>query len=319
MLIAVAAALAAGACFAAAGVLQQHAASARPDQESLSPRLLSHLTRQPVWLAGISLAVLAYVFQSVALVYGPLSLVQPLIVTELVFAVPLSARLHGMSLGRREWAGTVAVAAGLALALASARPHGGQPTSADTSGWLLALGAVGLVAAGALAGGRLLAGPWRASAVALAAGVVMGTQSVLLAATVSRAGDGFVDVLTAWQTYVLVAASIGGLLLIQSAFQQGPLAAGMTVIDATEPTVAVVVGTLLFGESVHAGWPVSAFTAIGLALVVTGIVLLDSSPMIAALERHERRRSVGYRRREATGGGDAVTAKSARDEPRGRT
>lgn len=286
MPVAVLASLAAGVCFAVAGVLQQWAAGARPDDEALRPRLLRHLVRDRLWLSGIGLAVLAYGFQSLALAFGPLSLVQPLIVTELVFAVPLSARLHRLRLGRREWFGTFAVAAGLALALVSARPHGGHPETGVRS-WLLILGATAALVCVALTAGRLLSGPWRASATALAAGAVMGTQSVLLAATVERLRHGLGSALSAWQTYALVAASLGGLLLIQSAFQQGPLAASLTVIDATEPVVAVTVGMTVFGEMIRTGWPVSAVTVTGLALVAAGIVSLDSSPVVAAM--HGRR------------------------------
>ncbi|MBV7701022.1 DMT family transporter [Streptomyces sp. TRM70350] len=286
MPVAVLASLAAGACFAVAGLLQQWAAGARPDDEALKPRLLRHLVRDRLWLSGIGLAVLAYGFQSLALAFGPLSLVQPLIVAELVFAVPLSARLHRLRLGRREWSGTFAVAAGLALALASARPHGGRPETGLMS-WLLILGSTAALVCVALTAGRLLLGPWRASATALAAGAVMGMQSVLLAATVERLRHGLGSALSAWQTYALVAASLGGLLLIQSAFQQGPLAASLPVIDATEPVVAVTVGMTVFGETIRTGWPVSAATVTGLALVAAGIVSLDSSPVVAAL--HGRR------------------------------
>ncbi|MEV8550931.1 DMT family transporter [Streptomyces glaucescens] len=287
MPVAVLASLAAGACFALAGLLQQWAAGARPDAEALRLRLLGGLARDPLWLCGIALAVLAYGFQSLALAFGPLSLVQPLIVAELVFAVPLSARLHRMRLGRREWWGTGAVAAGLAVALASARPHGGSPAAASVPEWLLLLGATAAVAGAALAGARRLSGPWRASATALAAGTVMGVQSVLLAATVDRLRHGPGTALTAWQTYALVAVSLAGLLLIQTAFQRGPLAASMTVLDASEPVVAVTAGTLVLGESLTTGWPVSALTVAGLALVGAGIVALDTSPVVAAL--HERR------------------------------
>ncbi|MEU9353686.1 DMT family transporter [Streptomyces griseoloalbus] len=289
--IAVLASLAAGVCFAVAGVLQQWAAAGRPDAEAFTARLLGHLARDRVWRYGIGLAVVAYGFQSLALAFGPLSLVQPLIVAELVFAVPLSARLHRLRLERREWSGTLAVAVGLALALVSARPHGGDPRAAGLLPWLLAVGVIAAVVCGALATARVLAGPWRASATALAAGAVMGTQSVLLAATVDRLRHGLLTALTAWQTYALVAASVGGLLLIQSAFQQGPLAASMTVLDATEPVVAVTVGVLLFDEAIHTGWPVSAVTVAGLALVAAGIASLDTSPVIAA--SHGRHRGNG--------------------------
>lgn len=287
MVIAVLASLAAGVCFAVAGVMQQWAAAARPDAEALTARLLGRLARDPLWLCGIGLAVVAYGFQSLALAFGPLSLVQPLIVAELVFAVPLSARLHRLRLGRREWLGTCAVAAGLALALLSARPHGGDPRAAGPFSWLLVVGVTAAVVCAVLTAARVLTGPWRASATALAAGAVMGTQSVLLAATVDRLRHGLLAALAAWQTYALVVASVGGLLLIQSAFQQGPLAASMTVLDATEPVVAVTVGTVVFGEAIHTGWPVSAATVAGLALVGAGIVSLDTSPVIMAL--HGRR------------------------------
>ncbi|MFE9775952.1 DMT family transporter [Streptomyces sp. NPDC005931] len=290
MVIAVLASLAAGVCFAVAGVMQQWAAAARPDAEAFTARLLGRLVRDPLWRCGIGLAVVAYGFQSLALAYGPLSLVQPLIVAELVFAVPLSAQLHRMRLGRREWLGTFAVASGLALALVSARPHGGDPRTAGAPAWLLTVGVVTAVVCAALATARRLSGPWRASATALAAGAVMGTQSVLLASTVDRLRYGLPTALAAWQTYALVATSVGGLLLIQSAFQQGPLAASMTVLDATEPVVAVTVGTLVFGEAVHTGWPLSVVTMAGLALVGAGIAGLDSSPVIAALHGRERGR-----------------------------
>ncbi|OSP26083.1 hypothetical protein B7767_41905, partial [Streptomyces sp. 13-12-16] len=154
--------------------------------------------------------------------------------------------------------------------------------------WLLAVGTVAAVVCGALATARMLSGPWRASATALAAGAVMGTQSVLLAATVDRLRHGPLTALAAWQTYALVAASVGGLLLIQSAFQQGPLAATMTVLDATEPVVAVAMGTLLFDEAIHTGWPASAVTSAGLVLVAAGIATLDTSPVIAASHGRHR-------------------------------
>lgn len=286
--ITVLASLCAGVCFGVAGVMQQWAASARPDAEALTARLLGRLARDPLWLGGIGLAVVAYAFQSLALAYGPLSLVQPLIVTELLFAVPLSAWLHRLRLGRREWFGTVAVAAGLALTLLSARPHGGDPQEAGTLSWLAAIGTTVFVVCVALVTGHVLTGPWRASATALAAGVVMGFQSVLLAATVDRLRHGLLAALAIWQSYALVVASVGGLLLIQSAFQQGPLAATMTVLDVTEPVVAVAVGMVLFDETIRTGLAASSVTVAALVLVAAGIAVLNMSPVIAASHRGHR-------------------------------
>ncbi|WP_240134554.1 DMT family transporter [Streptomyces sp. MUM 178J] len=296
---AVVASLAAAACFALAGVLQQRAAARRPDEESLSPALVRHLVRQPMWLGGIGLAVLAYGFQALALAHAPLSLVQPLIVCELVFAIPLAARLARTRLGPREWAGTAAVTCGLAVALLAARPQGGS-TEASPGGWLLTLGALGGLAAAALAAGRAVAGPPKASLIALAAGVVMGGQSVLLDATVDRFDEGAAAVFASWQTYLLVAASLGGLLLIQSAFQAGPLAAGMPVIDAAEPAVAIAVGIGLFGESLRGGWAAGVAAGCGAVVTLAGIVALDTSPVLRALYG---RQTAGRRKGVPSGAG----------------
>lgn len=286
MWIAALSAMAAGACFAAANILQQHVASSRPESESLSMRLLGDLVRQRMWLAGIALAFLSYGFQSLALAFGPLSLVQAVIVSELVFAIPISARLHHISLGPRSWAGALAVAGGLAVAVAAASPGRGDP-SATLWGWLAMVLAVAAVAGVAVVVGRRVSGVARASVFAFAGATVMGTQSALLAITIVNLEGGVVALLSAWQTYLLVAASVVGLLLMQSAFQEGPLAASLPVIDAVEPAVAITIGITLFGETLADGTLRRALAAVGALCVLAGIVLLDTSPAIQRLYRQE--------------------------------
>ncbi|MCC5036639.1 DMT family transporter [Streptomyces sp. WAC 00631] len=307
MLVAIPAALAAGLCFALAGVLQQRSASARPADEFLSFRLLLDLARKPLWVSGIALAVLAYGCQGLALAYAPLTLVQPLIVSELLFAIPLSALVLRMRLRRREWCGVLAVSTGLVTALAAARPRPAEAV-ADPGAWLVMLAGVGAAAAAALVAGRHAGGTAKASLIALAAGLVMGTQSVLLAATVERFDGGAAAVFTAWQTYLLVGASIGGLLLIQSAFQAGPLAASMPVMDAVEPAVAIAAGVTLFGESVRTGWPAGGVALAGLLLLFAGIVLLDTSPLLKALYRRETAGRAPGEAGRAAGGGNGPGA-----------
>lgn len=288
MLVAAVAAIVSGACFATAGVLQQRVARSRPEDESLSPRLLLDLVRQKLWLAGIGFAVLSYGFQALALAFGALALVQPLIVTELIFALPIAARLRGARLGKREWLGAFAVAGGLATAMVSASPRKGQPLAAAT-GWLWVLGVLGAFVLAAIVTGRRTKGPVRASAYAFAAATVMGTQSALFATTIAHIEQGFMPVVTAWQTYLLVLASIGGLLLIQSAYHAGPLAASMPVMDATEPVVAIGIGIVLFGEHlVQPAWR-KGLAALGMGIVLLGIVVLDTSPVTRRLHEQGQR------------------------------
>lgn len=123
----------------------------------------------------------------------------------------------------------------------------------------------------------------------------------------------------AWETYALIAASVAALVLVQSAYQAGPLAASMPVIDAAEPLVAVTVGLALFGERVAGPAWRDALAAVGMGVAVMGIVLLDSSPMLAELHARMRRApgpgGLDARRRACSRCADrsaAVTSSSAR-------
>src|SRR3954454_13486831 len=103
------AAVAARGLFAFAAVLPQKMAAPRPSGEQLSWRLIVHLARQRTWLFGIAVAGASYVLQAVALSLAPLSVVQPLLTAEVIFAVPLSVHRHDIALHRREWASIVGV------------------------------------------------------------------------------------------------------------------------------------------------------------------------------------------------------------------
>lgn len=287
ILLSALAAVVAGGCFAGANILQQRVASTRPEGESLSWKLLADLARQRLWLAGIGLAVLSYGFQSVALAFGPLALVQPLILSELVVAIPLSARLYDERLGARDWLGVVAVAGGLGTAIAAASPSGGDKTAPLLS-WLLLLAAVGGLVAVAVGVGRRTKGPASASSFAVAGAAIMGTQSALLLTTIAHLSDGFIATVAAWQTYALIAASIGGVLMIQSAYQAGPLSASMPVIDAVEPTVAVLIGVALFGEALTGEVWRLALAAAGIVVLVAGIISLDTSPVTHRLHEAQQ-------------------------------
>ncbi|MDN5750369.1 MAG: DMT family transporter [Pseudonocardia sp.] len=285
-LIAAAAAVGAGMLLAVAGVLQQRSASRRPSGEGLA--MAGHLLRDRIWLLGISAAVASYGLQALALTFGTLTLVQPLIVSELLFAVPVSVRLRGLRLRPRDWLAIVAIIVGLTVGIVSADPQGGEPRQPFLA-WVPALVAVVVVAGGALVAARTLRGPVKASMYALAAAVVLGTQSALFAATIAYLRTDIAGAFTHWETYTLVVASLIGLLLIQKAFQSGPLAASTSVTDAVLPLVAISLGVGLFGEQITTTVPGLTGAAVGLALLITGIVGLDTSPVVRKEQRIERR------------------------------
>lgn len=283
------AAVAAGALFALAAVLQQRMAAARPAGEQLSWRLILELARQRTWLIGIGVAAASYVVQAVALSLAPLSVVQPLLTTEVVFAVPLSVRQHRIPLHAREWTAIVLVTVCLVLGLGAAAPRPGHPI-VPASSWLPALGTAAAVVLATVGAGRLVHGRARAAAYAVAAAVLMGIEASLMAATDARFGGGAAAGFTAWETYAMAACSITVLLLIQSAFQAGPLAVSMPITDALSPATAIVLGVCLFGERLDTSAPHLAVAAAAAAVLVAAIVVLDTSPVVQAVHRAETHR-----------------------------
>jgi hypothetical protein len=73
----------------AVNVTTQHIASTADTRGSSGWRLVVYLFRSPLWLfGGVALAG-AFIFQALALHVGLLSVVQPLMATELIFALVL--------------------------------------------------------------------------------------------------------------------------------------------------------------------------------------------------------------------------------------
>jgi drug/metabolite transporter (DMT)-like permease len=278
--IAVLAALGAAGSFGVAAALQHRQAQLAPRAAGPSLRLLARLAGRPLWLAGIALAAVAYGLQALALAFGPLALVAPIVATDLLFALPVAAR-WSRRLGPREWLGCALAAGGVAAFLAVAPPSSGG-SDAPPQDWLLAFGGVALLCGLAVAVGRPAspgAGNVRAALTALAAGAVFGlTAAVTLSLTrlLRTAGPG--ATLAHWQPWALLALGAVGLLLSAGAFQAGPLAASLPVMDTVEPVSGVLLGTLLFGERLAVSPMGIAVQLAGAAAAVAGITLLGRYP-----------------------------------------
>lgn len=281
------AAVLSGLCLATAGVLQQRSASRRPSDERMSLRLMTQLVADRTWLLGIGAAVLSYGFQAVALSFGPLTLVQPLVVSELLFAVPVSVRLRDLRLRRRDWLAVGSVVAGLAVGIVAADPRAGNPIESIVT-WAPALGGIFLLVAASVVTAKRVDGPAKASAFALAGACTMGLQSALYAATLAYLRKDLWGVFLHWETYALVVASLIGMFLIQNAFQSGPLAASTPLIDSVLPLVAIALGVGLFGESIRTSWWGLFGATLGLALLIVGIIALDTSPVVRKEQRLEQ-------------------------------
>ncbi len=95
-------ALVAAFLFALAATLQQKGALNLSELSLRDPASLARLVGQTTWLLGTGALLIGYVFQAAALDRGRLSIIQPLLVMTIVFALPLGYFLTSQHVGRNE-------------------------------------------------------------------------------------------------------------------------------------------------------------------------------------------------------------------------
>jgi drug/metabolite transporter (DMT)-like permease len=139
--VAAALALTAAFCFALAATLQQKGAPNLPTISLADPKSLVRLAGNATWLVGTLVLFTGYLFQAGALDRGRLSIIQPLLVTTVVFALPLGYFLTNQHVGRREVIGAIVIIIGLGLYAYFGDPAGGN-TSAPNNEWAIAIGLV---------------------------------------------------------------------------------------------------------------------------------------------------------------------------------
>jgi len=279
--LAAALAVLAAALFAVAAAVQQRSAAAVADDRGRGLKLVLTLVRQPLWWVGSLADVGGYVAQAAALGVGSLLLVQPLLVTSLLFALPLSARLAGRTLRRSDWVWSALLAVALAVFVVTGEPTAGVDR-AGLGDWVPAAFALGLVLAGCLLGAAIRRGTTRAVLLAVATGVLYGLGAALTKGVVDLLDDGVLALLTSWETYGLAITLAGGTLLQQSAFQAGDLTASLPAVTVGEPVVAVGIGVAVLHEHLQADGAEWAFVAGLVVVLVTATVALARSTAAAA-------------------------------------
>ena len=272
-------AVSAACCLGFGFVLQQNAASHAPLGDFLSPRLLLDLIRVPRWLGGIGLMVCGMVLGAIALSHGEISLVEPLLATNLLFAMALSRRQTKQSLGRQGWTGLLLLAGGVSAFIVAGQPRGGDAVADPARHWLI----IGLMVGGALLltayakRSRLSAAP---VLLALAAGLLYGVQDALtrVSGQLVTEGGGWLTLFSTWQPYAVAALGVVGLILVQSAFETAPLRMSLPALTAAQPLAGIACGVGFLGDRLRTDSGALAWEAAGLAAIVVGIVLLGLHP-----------------------------------------
>lgn len=273
-------ALAFALCTALANALAlmfQHLGSTNTRGTAKGWRLVGQLLRQPLWLAGWLGLLGSLVFQALALHFGPLTEVQPLLVTELVMALLLRRLWLGQRVSQRAWWSALVTVGGLAVFLSAGSPTGRTLVPTTTS-WFAPVGAC-LVAVALLVGFARTGSPARrAACFGAATGVTWALEATLIkAVTNTLVRHGVLGALAHWTLYGFVLVGVMGLLVEQAALHVGPLRAAQPMIVAVDPVVSVALGLWLYGERLHPGLTRLTLAGAGLAIAIAGVVWLTQS------------------------------------------
>jgi drug/metabolite transporter (DMT)-like permease len=262
-------ALAAAFFFALAATLQQKGALGMGEVSLGSPSSFVTLAKQKWWLLGTLALLCGYALQAVALANGRLAVIQPLLVTTIVFALPLGYLLTDQAIRRREIVGAAVVVLGLAVFTGVGEAAEGKD-NAPASEWATAVLVFGAIAAALLLAGGRGSIVRKAALYGASAGVLFGLSAALCKPTVEILGDdGLAGVLESWELYAFAAAGILAFVIQQVSLATGKLAASVATVSVCNPIVGIVIGTLLLDERLaEPTWhKVIAYSALGVALV----------------------------------------------------
>lgn len=260
-------ALCAAVCMAVGIVVRQRATMDVPADQGVGAVMIGTLLKRPMWWAGTAAAVAGFVFQALALVKGSLIVVQPLLVSALLFTLPLSAKLAGRRVTRREWlwAGLLTVALAVFVLVAHPGPSGGMASPPVSA---IAAAGCGIVVVGCVLLGRRVEGRQSAMLFAVAVGVLFGVVAVVTKIVVHVLSEkGVLGLMATPAPYALVFFGIAATLVQQSAFHAGALQMSVPTMLVLEPVVAVCLGAVVLGEELD----VSSYELVALVLAVAAM------------------------------------------------
>jgi drug/metabolite transporter (DMT)-like permease len=260
--------------FAVAATLQQKGALNLDGVSLANPMSLVRLVGQRMWLFGTAALLVGYVLQAAALDRGRLAVIQPLLVTTIVFALPLGWLLTNQRVGRREVGGAGVIIVGLGAFAIYGDPAGGKD-NAPNDEWAIAIVVLSAICAGLLVLGRNGTPTKVAAVYGTIAGILFGLSAALTKQTIELLHEGVGVMLSHWQCYALAVAGVLGFVLQQVSLGTGRLAPSVATVSVANPVVGVLLGIAIFDERLsRPGWHVLV-AVIGLVLALGGAVLIS--------------------------------------------
>ncbi|MDE3719966.1 DMT family transporter [Nocardiopsis sp. N85] len=252
--------------------LQERDAVRAPGEQVARVGFLWHLLRQPRWLLGTLAAGAGACLHLMALSGAPLTIIQPIGVTGLVFAIVLSALFNHQRVRISQVIAGIAVMVGL-IGVLWTFPHGAETPVMPLRDALTLTGVTLAVGMTVYLTARRMPSGARAIVLALAGGAALGATSGLARVITSNALADWTTVL-GWPSLLAVVLAVFGGLLMQNAYRTGHFAAAYATLLITDPVVGVAIGALLLGEGAPETLPAQVGAFAFAAVAIAGTVFL---------------------------------------------
>jgi drug/metabolite transporter (DMT)-like permease len=232
-------------------LLRHRGAVEAPDVDVRRPlRSAIALFRSKWWTIGYALAVVAYLCHVGALALAALSLVQAVLAGGLVVLGVVAERFFGFKLERRQWAGVILTAAGLAMLAGTGEARSGQD-SADYSVLAMLLFEailVGLGAALILSCRNERRKSQHGVLLGLSAGLLFTTTHVAVKALTGKIDTTVAEVLLSPYLYIAVLGGVAAFFASARSLQIGPAVPVIAVTAIAGNASAIPAGIVVFGD-----------------------------------------------------------------------
>jgi len=268
---------------ASSSVMQRLATEKPAAKKLFSNRFVYAMIKNRLFIFGFTLQVLAFLFQALALKNGPLIIVEPLMTCDLIFLLLLiNLKLH-IHIQFRDWLSVAAIIGGLTGLFLATNPTEGHLNYHATP-WIILVSVVTpIIVVLSITIRRQSSPTLRAVLAAIGAATAFAMNAAFTKLSLNLLTKyGVVSMLTSWPIFALIISGIISLYLMLNAYGSGPLAVSQPIMEVIEPTVAVIIGILIFGDRYNSSAGTLAIGFVCALILVGGIIGLGSSPRIQA-------------------------------------
>lgn len=259
-------------------VIHQRSAHEVTTEQVSHIALFMQLLRDRKWWFGSLVAAAGFGFQAAALGFGSVLLVQALLVTSLLFALPINAWMTHRRVTRWEWTWAALLAASVAVIVIVGNPTAGH-SRASWETWTAVIVVLGPALVLCVIAAGILKGPASAVLLAVVSGALWGLFAVLTKGVVDRldfgSWAGIAGLVRTPELYAWALVGVAGTAWQQASFRAGSLTASLPTMTVAEPVVGSALGVVVLGEALRpgdAGW---------LTLIVAVTVMVVSTVALA--------------------------------------